>query len=237
MVELADGTTNAGAIWAAAIAGAAALVAAVLSAWFTYLVTARTVRAASEDAEKSRNHARDLARDEHLHHRDMASIERGQARMFDAYLLIARYVEDCRRVVAYTIDQGRFQTDPPRSEPKRDEIDIALEAQVSLVGSAEVQQLLRDFNRKVTSYRFAIGHAESLKDNMPYSPPGAVEDARIARNKADASGLEALNAGTRLIDQMRADLAEFSMPLPSVAPALSRPQQAGEETLDMPAEP
>lgn len=211
MIELADGTTNTGTVWAASIAAAAALIGATLSAWLTYKVTARTVKAASEDAEENRNHAHTLAHKQHRHDQDLASVERQQTRMFEAYLLIARYVEDWRRVVSYMLDEGLFGTDPPRPEPKRDEIDPALEAQVSLVGSAEAQKLLRDFNSKVMSYRFAVGHANSMKDTPQPWPPGAVQDARDARVKAEEAGRQALDAGTVLIERMRADLAELGM--------------------------
>jgi hypothetical protein len=195
MIELADGTTNSGTIWAAVIASGAALVGAILSAMFAYLVTRRTVRAASKDAELTRSHER-----------TMAAVERQQARMFETYLLVTRYVEDLRRVVGYSVDRDRYQTDPPEPEPDRDEISSDFDARVSLIGTPEVQQSIREFNRKVTSFR----SARTIATRLEVTTEGAAGAPAIAAaHRANQAGLEALDAGTLVINQMRTDLTQL----------------------------
>jgi hypothetical protein len=179
------------------VGAGAALLGAGVGGWVTYFVTGRAVRAAATEAERNR-----------AHEQAQAWAEREQTRKFDTYVAVARYVLDWQRQVEHAVKQASFRTDPPTPPPQQDSIGYALEAQAALTASAEVHQLLHEFNRLIVLYSTAVGSARQMAAfaDGPVPDPTMMAQAAQAKNAANEAGRAALNAGDPLLARMREEL-------------------------------
>ena len=176
-------------------AAAGAVIGAAISAIVTYRVTNRQVVSASDEARKSREHERSLARE-----------ERQQSRLLDAYVATMRHVGHWGRFAEWKRRDLTGQFDPPILEPTPDTIDYTSEALVSLVASADVQRLVAEFNRQLISLGTALGHLRLTNEMASGREPGLEATAVHALSPVKEACTKVIEAGTAVREQMAREL-------------------------------
>lgn len=158
--------------WQLVVTGAGATILGVVLGWVPASRIATRQRSHdAELAEKQRTNDGDVARRQRDNDADIATrqrendrvlaeTQRQQARKLDAYIAVQRYLGNWLRPVQHRL-RG-YETDPPESPPRVDEIGYELEALLSLVASPAVEQQLAEFNRVCNKWRATLGHYEMV---------------------------------------------------------------------------
>lgn len=179
------------ALWTSIAAAGGAVLSGGVTGYITYRVTNRQVTSAELIAAKQRAHELESAKE-----------ERDQQRILDAYTSITRHVQNWGRPIGWQLGAIRHQNEPSEAAPKLDRLDFESEAVASLVASAEVGALLRDFNKQLRRYMAQLQtwtQAESAKSTNP-------GQASIERGRLEKVSEETLDIADRLIQQMRSEL-------------------------------
>ncbi|MGO9961833.1 MAG: hypothetical protein ACLPUG_00175 [Acidimicrobiales bacterium] len=156
--------------WQLVVTGAGATLLGVVLGWVpTSRIAAKQRSHDAELAEMQRTNDADVARRQRENDVDIAAkqrendrllaeVERQQARKLDAYIAVQRYLGNWLRPVQHRL-RG-YETDPPESPPRIDEIGYELEALLSLVASPAVEHQLEEFNKIGNKWRATLGHYE-----------------------------------------------------------------------------
>ncbi len=190
-------------IWTTVAAVVGALGGAAVSAIVTYRITQRQIKAAKNESELQRSHER-----------EMAAEQRRQERVLDAYVTLIRYVMNTAGQIEWKMRDMKVKFEPPLMPPPEDPVDARSIAAATLVASGDVGHLLMDYNRRLNSYRAALGVFEQVEQwgDIPFTPD-LVAQRGEARAAVQMDGLATIDIANKLIRQMRLELgAEVELP-------------------------